>query len=205
MPFHASNLYWTSNLCRRCRPYRWIISRFVILTSTALFSLWNDRKFNREYFLPSFPSYCFCPTKLQENFKRKENWKEKWEFSLTAKSIFARLSVWKWMKMKLSESGWKWNFPPSTFLSFLFPFTFAFHFPFLSIYIHFRLPFFFSIERLLKYEWRNSPSSFTPIMRTLALEQLWKDSKKQAEVIGGHKAYLVVNEVREMIENESTL
>ncbi|KAL3581389.1 hypothetical protein D5086_015721 [Populus alba] len=35
--------------------------------------------------------------------------------------------------------------------------------------------------------------------------QLWKDSKKQAEVIGGHKAYLVVNEVREMIENEDTL
>ncbi|BFG22413.1 hypothetical protein CerSpe_086870 [Prunus speciosa] len=32
--------------------------------------------------------------------------------------------------------------------------------------------------------------------------QLWKDGKKQAEVIGGHKAYLVVNEVREMIENE---
>ncbi|GFZ14726.1 WCRKC thioredoxin 2 [Actinidia rufa] len=31
---------------------------------------------------------------------------------------------------------------------------------------------------------------------------LWKDSKKQAEVIGGHKAYLVSNEVREMIENE---
>ncbi|XP_059628335.1 thioredoxin-like 3-2, chloroplastic [Cornus florida] len=35
--------------------------------------------------------------------------------------------------------------------------------------------------------------------------QLWKDSKKQAEVIGGHKAYLVVNEVREMIENEYTM
>jgi hypothetical protein len=35
--------------------------------------------------------------------------------------------------------------------------------------------------------------------------QLWKDSKKQAEVIGGHKAYLVINEVREMIENEGTL
>ncbi|KAI3997350.1 hypothetical protein MKX01_003153 [Papaver californicum] len=35
--------------------------------------------------------------------------------------------------------------------------------------------------------------------------QLWKDSKKQAEVIGGHKAYLVVNEVREMIENEGPL
>ncbi|XP_007009915.2 PREDICTED: thioredoxin-like 3-2, chloroplastic [Theobroma cacao] len=34
--------------------------------------------------------------------------------------------------------------------------------------------------------------------------QLWRDSKKQAEVIGGHKAYLVVNEVREMIENECT-
>lgn len=32
--------------------------------------------------------------------------------------------------------------------------------------------------------------------------QVWKDSKKQGEVIGGHKAYLVVNEVREMIENE---
>lgn len=32
--------------------------------------------------------------------------------------------------------------------------------------------------------------------------QLWKDGKKEAEVIGGHKAYLVVNEVREMIENE---
>ncbi|XP_024031712.1 thioredoxin-like 3-2, chloroplastic isoform X1 [Morus notabilis] len=32
--------------------------------------------------------------------------------------------------------------------------------------------------------------------------QLWKDGKKQAEVIGGHKAYLVINEVREMIEKE---
>ncbi|KAK6137921.1 hypothetical protein DH2020_028334 [Rehmannia glutinosa] len=32
--------------------------------------------------------------------------------------------------------------------------------------------------------------------------QLWRDGKKQGEVIGGHKAYLVVNEVREMIENE---
>ena len=32
--------------------------------------------------------------------------------------------------------------------------------------------------------------------------QLWKDSKKQAEVIGGHKAYIVINEVQEMIENE---
>ncbi|KAK7344789.1 hypothetical protein VNO77_14871 [Canavalia gladiata] len=34
--------------------------------------------------------------------------------------------------------------------------------------------------------------------------QLWKDCKKQAEVIGGHKAYLVINEVQEMIENECT-
>uniref|UniRef100_A0A7N0RG60 Thioredoxin domain-containing protein n=1 Tax=Kalanchoe fedtschenkoi TaxID=63787 RepID=A0A7N0RG60_KALFE len=34
--------------------------------------------------------------------------------------------------------------------------------------------------------------------------QLWKDSEKQAEVIGGQKAYLVENEVREMIENELT-
>ncbi|XP_038709966.1 thioredoxin-like 3-2, chloroplastic isoform X1 [Tripterygium wilfordii] len=35
--------------------------------------------------------------------------------------------------------------------------------------------------------------------------QLWKDGKKQAELIGGHKAYLVVNEVREMIENDCAL
>ncbi|XP_050210001.1 thioredoxin-like 3-2, chloroplastic [Mercurialis annua] len=35
--------------------------------------------------------------------------------------------------------------------------------------------------------------------------QLWKDGKKQSEVIGGHKAHFVINEVREMIENESTL
>ncbi|CAK8571179.1 unnamed protein product [Lathyrus sativus] len=35
--------------------------------------------------------------------------------------------------------------------------------------------------------------------------QLWKDSKKQAEVIGANKTYLVINEVREMIENESTM
>ncbi|XP_076897269.1 thioredoxin-like 3-2, chloroplastic [Bidens hawaiensis] len=32
--------------------------------------------------------------------------------------------------------------------------------------------------------------------------QLWKNGKKQAEVIGGHKAYLVANEVREMIDDE---
>lgn len=35
--------------------------------------------------------------------------------------------------------------------------------------------------------------------------QLWKDSQKQGEVIGGHKAYLVVNEVRQMIECEDTM
>ncbi|XP_059458572.1 thioredoxin-like 3-2, chloroplastic [Corylus avellana] len=35
--------------------------------------------------------------------------------------------------------------------------------------------------------------------------QLWKDSKKQAEVIGSHKAYLVINEVRQMIENEDAM
>ncbi|XP_061349276.1 thioredoxin-like 3-2, chloroplastic isoform X2 [Gastrolobium bilobum] len=34
---------------------------------------------------------------------------------------------------------------------------------------------------------------------------LWKDGKKQAEVIGGHKAYLVINEVQEMIENECNM
>ncbi|KAG9441826.1 hypothetical protein H6P81_017680 [Aristolochia fimbriata] len=32
--------------------------------------------------------------------------------------------------------------------------------------------------------------------------QLWRDGKKQSEVIGGHKAWLVVNDVREMIERE---
>ncbi|CAL1374228.1 unnamed protein product [Linum trigynum] len=31
--------------------------------------------------------------------------------------------------------------------------------------------------------------------------QMWKDGKKQGEVIGGHKAHLVVNEIRDMIEN----
>ncbi|GAV62528.1 Thioredoxin domain-containing protein [Cephalotus follicularis] len=35
--------------------------------------------------------------------------------------------------------------------------------------------------------------------------QLWKDGKKQGEVIGGHKAYLVISEVRELIENESAI
>lgn len=35
--------------------------------------------------------------------------------------------------------------------------------------------------------------------------QLWRDGKKLGEVIGGHKAHLVVNEVREMIENENSM
>ncbi|KAM3698361.1 hypothetical protein ACB098_06G183100 [Castanea mollissima] len=35
--------------------------------------------------------------------------------------------------------------------------------------------------------------------------QLWKDGKIQAEVTGGHKAYLVISEVRQMIENEGTV
>ncbi|XP_024191708.1 thioredoxin-like 3-2, chloroplastic isoform X2 [Rosa chinensis] len=35
--------------------------------------------------------------------------------------------------------------------------------------------------------------------------QLWKDGKKSAEVIGGHgKAYLVINEVRAMIETDDS-
>ncbi|XP_054803551.1 thioredoxin-like 3-2, chloroplastic [Prosopis cineraria] len=34
--------------------------------------------------------------------------------------------------------------------------------------------------------------------------QLWMNGEKRAEVIGGHKAHLVINEVRQMIENEST-
>lgn len=32
------------------------------------------------------------------------------------------------------------------------------------------------------------------------LLQLWKDGEMKAEVIGGHKAWLVVDEVREMIQ-----
>jgi hypothetical protein len=39
----------------------------------------------------------------------------------------------------------------------------------------------------------------------MIMSQLWKDGKKQAEVIGGHKAYLVISEVRQMIENEGTV
>ncbi|XP_072978102.1 thioredoxin-like 3-2, chloroplastic isoform X1 [Typha angustifolia] len=32
--------------------------------------------------------------------------------------------------------------------------------------------------------------------------QLWYDSRRQAEVIGGHKAWLIVDDVRKMIEND---
>lgn len=32
--------------------------------------------------------------------------------------------------------------------------------------------------------------------------QLWRDSEKKSEIIGGHKAWLVVNEVRRMLEDE---
>ncbi|XP_047342578.1 thioredoxin-like 3-2, chloroplastic [Impatiens glandulifera] len=32
--------------------------------------------------------------------------------------------------------------------------------------------------------------------------QLWRDCEKKGEVIGGHKAHLVINEVRDMIDNE---
>ncbi|PKA58782.1 Thioredoxin-like 3-2, chloroplastic [Apostasia shenzhenica] len=37
---------------------------------------------------------------------------------------------------------------------------------------------------------------------TRAEISLWKDSQRKAELIGGHKAWLVVNDVRKMIENE---
>ncbi|KAL3650000.1 Thioredoxin-like 3-2, chloroplastic [Castilleja foliolosa] len=40
---------------------------------------------------------------------------------------------------------------------------------------------------------------------TMPTIQLWRDGKKLGEVIGGHKAYLVVTEVREMIENENSM
>lgn len=36
-------------------------------------------------------------------------------------------------------------------------------------------------------------------------KQLWKDGEKKAELIGGHKAHLVINEIREIIENEDIL
>lgn len=32
--------------------------------------------------------------------------------------------------------------------------------------------------------------------------QLWRDSQKQAEVIGGHKAWLVIDDIRRMIEDD---
>lgn len=32
--------------------------------------------------------------------------------------------------------------------------------------------------------------------------QVWKNSKKQGEVFGGHRAWVVVNEVEELIENQ---
>jgi hypothetical protein len=58
---------------------------------------------------------------------------------------------------------------------------------------------------LYVFEIQYFPSALLFPKLFLFVLQLWKDSKKQAEVIGGHKAYLVINEVREMIENEDTL
>jgi len=41
------------------------------------------------------------------------------------------------------------------------------------------------------------------ILRTvLCPVQLWSDSQKQDEVIGGHKSWLVIDDVRRMIERE---
>lgn len=52
------------------------------------------------------------------------------------------------------------------------------------------------------YSWK--PSSLLMSRSWLCLLQLWKDGKKQDEVIGLYKAYLVVNDVRKMIELELT-
>lgn len=41
-------------------------------------------------------------------------------------------------------------------------------------------------------------------MTWLCLLQLWKEGKKEDEVIGLYKAYLVVNDVQKMIERELT-
>jgi hypothetical protein len=40
------------------------------------------------------------------------------------------------------------------------------------------------------------------LRRLFCLMQLWSDSQKQAEVIGGHKSWLVIDDVRRMIEQE---
>ncbi|KAL6497706.1 Thioredoxin-like 3-2, chloroplastic [Orobanche hederae] len=40
------------------------------------------------------------------------------------------------------------------------------------------------------------------VLKKMPTIQLWRGGEKQAEVIGGHKAYLVVSEVRKLIENE---
>ena len=45
--------------------------------------------------------------------------------------------------------------------------------------------------------------SLLSILRTvLCPMQLWSHSRKQAEVIGGHKSWLVIDDVRRMIEQE---
>jgi hypothetical protein len=38
----------------------------------------------------------------------------------------------------------------------------------------------------------------------LPLMQLWKNKEKVGEVIGGHKAWMVMDEIREMIKNDGT-
>ena len=32
--------------------------------------------------------------------------------------------------------------------------------------------------------------------------QMWSDSRKQAEVIGGHESWMVIEDVRRMVEQE---
>lgn len=59
-------------------------------------------------------------------------------------------------------------------------------------------------DSLLKYEFLSdqikSLTWFQLIMRHMLFVQLWKDGEMKAEVIGGHQAWLVIEEVRQMIQ-----
>ncbi|XP_040968298.1 uncharacterized protein [Gossypium hirsutum] len=63
---------------------------------------------------------------------------------------------------------------------------------------------FYVIEKPVSSTYMDTGHIYFPRDPPWHFSKLWRDSKKQAEVIGGHKAYLVVNEVRQMIENECT-
>jgi hypothetical protein len=43
---------------------------------------------------------------------------------------------------------------------------------------------------------------YAELVQKMPSIQLWSDSQKQAEVIGGHKSWLVIDDVRRMIDQE---